>query len=109
MSTKKQISSLCKLYSVYEEIPENFLDKPDGHFHFYHQILDLLQSHHRIVRVNKGSNKKFFLHSKCFILPYKVTATIYSQGRSQLLQKKDWVSLDSLVEFLNAFDQANKV
>ena len=29
MSTKKQISSLCKLYSVYEEIPEDFLDKTD--------------------------------------------------------------------------------
>ena len=29
MSTKKQISSLCKLYSIYEEIPEEFLDKTD--------------------------------------------------------------------------------
>ena len=27
MSSKKQISSLCKLYSVYEEIPEEFLDE----------------------------------------------------------------------------------
>ena len=29
MSTKKQISRLCKLYSVYEEIPEEFLDETD--------------------------------------------------------------------------------
>ena len=29
MSTKKQISSLCKLYSIYEEIPEEFLDETD--------------------------------------------------------------------------------
>ena len=29
MSTKKQIYSLCKLYSVYEETPEEFLDETD--------------------------------------------------------------------------------
>ena len=27
MSTKEQISSLCKLHSVYEEIPEEFLEE----------------------------------------------------------------------------------
>ena len=29
MSTKRQVSRLCKLYSVYEEIPEEFLDEID--------------------------------------------------------------------------------
>ena len=29
MSVKKQIPSLCKLYSFYEEIPEVFLDEID--------------------------------------------------------------------------------
>ena len=60
MSTKKQISSLCKLYSVYEEIPEEFLDETDVDSYFYHDILDISQSHNRIVRVSKGSNKKSF-------------------------------------------------
>ena len=60
MSTKKQISSLCKLYSVYEEIPEEFLDETDVDSYFYHNILDISQSHHRIFRVIKGSNKKSF-------------------------------------------------
>ena len=60
MSTKKQISSLCKLYSVYEEIPEEFLDETDVDSYFYHNILDISQSHHRIIRVGKGSNKKSF-------------------------------------------------
>ena len=60
MSTKKQISSLCKLYSVYEEIPEEFLDETDVDSYFYHNILDISQSHNRIVRVSKGSNKKPF-------------------------------------------------
>ena len=60
MSTKKQISSLCKLYSVYEEKPEQFLVETDVDSYFYHNILDISQSHHRIVRVSKGSNKKSF-------------------------------------------------
>ena len=60
MSTKKQISSLCKLYSVYEEIPEEFLDETDVDSYFYYNILDISQSYNRIVRVSKGSNKKSF-------------------------------------------------
>ena len=44
-----QISRLCKLYSVYEEIPEDILDETDEDFYFYHNILDISQSHHRIV------------------------------------------------------------
>ena len=60
MSTKKQISSLCKLYSVYEEIPEEFLDKTDVDSYFFHNILDISQSHNRVGRVSKGSNKKSF-------------------------------------------------
>ena len=40
---------------------------------------------------------------------FKVTATIYSQGRSQHFEKNIESQLDSLGEFLKAFDQANKV
>ena len=40
MCTKKRISSLCKLYSVYEEIPEEFLDETDVDSYFYHNTLD---------------------------------------------------------------------
>ena len=29
MSVKKQIPSLCKLFSFYEEVPEEFLDETD--------------------------------------------------------------------------------
>ena len=60
MCTKNRISSLCKLYSVYEEIPEEFLDETDVDSYFFHNILDISQSHSRIVRVSKGSNKKSF-------------------------------------------------
>ena len=57
MSVKKQIRSLCKLYSIYEEIPEEFLDKTDVDSYFYHNIFDISQSHHEIVQVSRGSNK----------------------------------------------------
>ena len=49
MSTKKQISSFSKLYSIYEEVPEEFLDETDVDSYFYHSILDISQSHHQIV------------------------------------------------------------
>ena len=49
MSTKKQISSLCKLHSVYEERPEEFLDDTVVDSYFFHTVLDISQSHNRIV------------------------------------------------------------
>ena len=51
---------MCKLFSVYEDISEDFLDETDVDSYFYHNILDISQSHHRIVRVSKWSNKKPF-------------------------------------------------
>ena len=87
MSTKKQISSLCKLHSVYEETPEKILDETDVDIYFYHNNLDISQSHHRRVRVSKGSNKKVFCIPSVSFLRFKVTAAIYSQGRNQHFQK----------------------
>ena len=60
MSVKKQFPSLCKLYSFNEEIPEEFLDETDVDSYFYHNIFDISQSQHRIVRVSRGSEIKSF-------------------------------------------------
>ena len=57
MSVKKQIPSLCKLYSFYEELLEEFLVETVVDSYFYH-IFDISESEHRIVRVSGGSNKK---------------------------------------------------
>ena len=38
MSVKKQIPNLCKLYSLYEEIPEEILDETDVDSSLYHSI-----------------------------------------------------------------------
>ena len=87
MSVKKQIPSLCKLYSIYEEIPEEFLDETDVDSYFYHNIFDISQSRHRLVRVSKGSNKKVFCIQSVSFFRFKFTAAIYSEGRSQHFQK----------------------
>ena len=60
MAVKKQIPSLCKRFLIYEEIPEEFLDETDVGSYSYHNIFDVSQSQHLIVRVSRGSNKKQF-------------------------------------------------
>ena len=46
MSTKKQTSGFRKLYPVYEEISEDILDETDVDSYFYHNNLNISQSHH---------------------------------------------------------------
>ena len=61
MSVGKQIPSLSKLYKIYEEVPESFLDETDVDSYFYHNIFDIAVIDNRIVRITKGSNKKILL------------------------------------------------
>ena len=110
MSTKKQISSLCsKLYSVYEEIPEEFLDETDVDSYFFHNILDISQSHNRIVRVSKGSNKKSFAFKVFHFCDSKLEQRFTLKEEVSISKNEIESLLDRLGEFLKAFDQANKV
>ena len=109
ISTKKQISSLCKLYSVYEEIPEEFLDETDVDSYFYHNILDISQSHNRKVRVSKGSNKKSFAFKVFHFWDSKLQQRFILKEEVSISKNKIESLLDSLGEFLKAFDQVNKV
>ena len=52
MSVKKQIPSLCKLYSIYEEIPEEVLDETDVDNYFY--LNNFLISHSQHLRFWKN-------------------------------------------------------
>ena len=58
MSIKKQIPNLGIFYTIYEEVPESFLDETDVDSYFDHNILDIALIDNRIVRVSKGSKKK---------------------------------------------------
>ena len=60
MSVKKQFPNLCKLYSSYEEVTEEFLDETDVYSFFDQNIFDISWSQHRILLVSRGSNKKSF-------------------------------------------------
>ena len=109
MSTKKQFSSLCTLYSIYEEIPEEFLDETDVDSYFFHNILDISQSHKRIVRVSKGSNKKSFAFKVFQFCDSKLQQRFILKEEVSISKNEIESLLDSLGEFLKAFDQANKV
>ena len=109
MSTKKQISSLCKLCSIYEEIPEEFLDQTDVDSYFYHNSLDISQSHHRVVRVSEGSNKKSFAFKVFHFCDSKLQHRFLLREEISISKKEIESQLESLGEFLKAFDQANKV
>ena len=41
ISVEKQLSSLCKLYSFYEEVGEEYLDETDVGSFFYHKLFDI--------------------------------------------------------------------
>ena len=77
MSVKKQIPSLCKFFSFYEEIPEESLDETDVDSYFYYNIFDISQSQHQIVRVSRGSYKKNICNQVVPVLQFKDTATLY--------------------------------
>ena len=109
MSTIKQISSLCKLYSLYEEIPEEFLDNTDVDSYFFQIILDISQSHNRIVRVSKGSNKKSFEFKVFQFCDSKLQQRFILKEEVSISKNEIEFLLNSLGEFLKDFDQANKV
>ena len=109
MSTKKQISSSCKLYSVYEEVPEDLLDKTDVDSYFYHNILDISQSRYRIFRVSKGSNKKSFAFKVFHFCDSKLRQRFILKEEVNISKKEIESPLHSVGEFLKMFDQANKL
>ena len=108
MSTKKQISILCKNHSVYEETAEEVLDEKDVDKYFYHNFLDISQSHNRIVRVSKGSNKKSSAFKVFHLCDSKLQQQFIFKEEVSISKKEIEPPLDSLGEFLKAFDQSNQ-
>ena len=108
MSVKKQIPSLCKLYSVYEEIPEEFLDETDVYSFFYHNIFDISQSQHRIVRVSWGSNKKSFAIKLIQFCGLKTQQRYILQEEVNISKRELTCLVDNLRDFLKTFDQVSK-
>ena len=108
MSVKKQIPSLCKLYSFYEEIPEELLDETDVDSYFYHNIFDISQSQHRIVRVSRGSNKKSFAIKLFQFCDLKTQQRYILQEEVNISKRELTCLVDILRDFLKTFDKASK-
>ena len=85
------------------------MDETDVDSYFYHNILDISQSHHRIVRVNKGSNKKSFAFKVFHFCDSKLQQRFILKEEGSISKNEIESLLDSLGEFFKAFDQANKV
>ena len=98
MSVKKRIPSSSKLYTIYEEVPESFLDETDVDSYFYHNNLNPALIDNIIVRVRKGSNKKNFAFK---LFQY---CNLKNQQRFNLEEKVS-VSLKELAAFLNTLRQ----
>ena len=108
MSVKKQISSLCRLYSFYEEIPEEFLDETDTSSNFYHNTFDISQFQHHIVRVSRGSYKEL-IAIKLFHFWGLKTQQRYILQEEKKICNRDLISLvDSLRDLLKTFNHASK-
>ena len=108
MSVKKQIPSLCKLYSFYEETPEEFFDETDVDNYFYHNIFDISQSQHRIVRVSRGSNKKSFAIKLFQFCDLRTQQRYILQEEVNFSKRELTCLVDNLRDFLKIFDQASK-
>ena len=85
------------------------MDETNVDSYFYHNILDTSQSHHRIVRVSKGSNKKSFAFKVFLFCDSKLQQRLILKEEASFSKKEIESLLDSLGEFLKTFDQANKV
>ena len=108
MSVEKEISSLCKLYSFYEEIPEQFSDETDVDSYFYHNIFDIFQSQHRIVGVSRDSNKKSFAIKLLQFCDLKTQQRYILQEEANISKRELTCLVDNLRDFLKTFDQASK-
>ena len=108
MSVEKQIPSLCKLYSFYKELPEEFLDETDEDSYFYNHIFDISQSQHRIVRVSRGSKKQSFASNLIQCCDLKTQQRYILQEEVNISKRELTCLVDNLRDFLKIFDQASK-
>ena len=101
MCMKKQIPNLRKLYTIYEEFPEFFLDETDVDSYFYRNILEIALIDNRNFRVSKGSNKEIFA--------FKLFQVCYLKNQQRfILEEEVSVSLKEIAATLNTLRQVLK-
>ena len=108
MSVTRQINSLSKLYTYYEEVLESFLDETDVDSYFYQNISDIALIDNRIVRVSKGSNIKVFAF-KLFQFCNLKNQQIFILGEEVSVSVKELAAiLNTPSQFLKQYDKTVK-
>ena len=108
MSVKMQIPNLCKLFSLYDEKPEEFSDKTDVDSYFYRNIFDISQSQHRILRVSTGSNKKTFAINLSQFCDLKTQQRYILQEKVNVSKIVLTCLVNNLRDFLKTYDHDSK-
>ena len=100
-----QTPSLGKLYTIYEEAPESFLNETDADSYCYHNILNIALTDNRNVRVGRRSNKKIFAFKlfQCFNL--KNQQRFILEGEVLVLLKELAPILNISRQFLKQYDK----
>ena len=86
MSISKQIPSLSKLYTIYEEVSENCLGETCNDSYFHHNILDIAPNDNRIFRDSKSSKENSF--QTISVLQLEKSTKIHSWRRGVSFIKK---------------------
>ena len=108
MSVIKRISSFSKLFSFYEQIRGEFWDETDVDSYFYHNMFDISQCQHRIVRVSRGSNKKSFAIKLFKFSDLKTQQRYILQEEVNISKREFTCFVSSLRNFLKTLDHASK-
>ena len=108
MSIKKQILNLSKLYTIYEQVPEKFLDETDVDSWFYHIILDIVPVDNRIIGVSKCTNKKIFAFKRFQFCNLKNQQRFILEEEVTISLEKLATILNTLRHFLKQYDKAVK-
>ena len=106
MPIKNQLPTLSKLYSIYEEIPEDLLDETDIDSYFYNSILSITRKENHLVRFSKTSNKNSF-NPKVFEFDCSTIQQRYSLSE-EITRRELGVVLDRLNDFLLQIEAARQ-
>ena len=108
MCVQKQISSLSKLYTIYEEVRERFVDETDVDSCFYHKILEIALIDNRIGRVSKSSNKNVFAFKLFHFCNLKNQQNFFLEEDVSVSLKELAAILNTLRHFLKQYDKTVK-
>ena len=105
MSVKLQIPTLSRLNTIYEDLPDSFLDESDIDSYFYHNILDVVKIQKRLIRLSKGSNKNQFVFKTFNFCDLANQQRFLLEEEISVTKKELRSILDQLRDLLLEFDK----